>query len=86
MDPENQPDIRVIVQHSSGRCFSDAEYAMAGAELKEDMSECDILLGIKEVPVDMLIPHKTYLFFHIPKKLQPYNRKLLKAVIEKTSP
>jgi len=80
---KNQPDIKVIVQHSSGRCFSDAEYAMAGAELKEDMSECDILLGIKEVPVDMLIPHKTYLFFSHTKKLQPYNRKLLKAVIEK---
>ena len=72
-----------MVQHCETRCFSDKEYQMAGVEVKEDISECDIMMGIKEVPVDMLIANKTYLFFSHTKKLQPYNQKLLKAVIAK---
>jgi saccharopine dehydrogenase (NAD+, L-lysine forming) len=79
----NFPDIKVIVQHSDTRCFSDKEYTSAGMEVKEDMSECDVLLGIKEVPVAMLLPGKTYLFFSHTKKLQPHNQKLFKAVLEK---
>lgn len=79
----NRPDIKVIVQTSTGRCFSDAEYKAAGVEVKEDMTEADILLGIKEVPVEMLLEGKTYLFFSHTKKLQPYNQKLLQAVIAK---
>src|SRR6188768_1876065 len=69
-------DIRIIAQHSDHRCFTDREYEMAGVEVKEDMSECDILMGIKEVPVEMLLENKTYLFFSHTKKLQPGNRKL----------
>ena len=80
---KTQPDLEVMVQHSENRCYSDKEYAMAGVTVKEDISECDIILGIKEVPVNMLIENKTYLFFSHTKKLQPYNRKLLKAIIEK---
>ena len=79
----NRPDIKVIVQTSTGRCFPDAEYKAAGVEVKEDMQEADILLGIKEVPVDMLLEGKTYLFFSHTKKLQPYNQKLLQEVIAK---
>ena len=56
-------DLRIILQSASIRCFTDKEYIAAGVEVKEDMSDCDILFGIKEVPVDMLIPGKTYLFF-----------------------
>ena len=44
---------------------------MAGVEVKEDVNECDILLGIKEVPVEQLIPGKTYLFFSHTKKSNP---------------
>jgi len=80
---KTQINLTVIVQKSETRCFSDNEYIMAGIEVKEDMSDCDILLGIKEVPIDMLIPNKTYLFFSHTKKLQPYNQKLLKAIISK---
>lgn len=79
----NFPDIKVIVQHCGTRCFSDKEYQLAGMEVKEDISECDIFLGIKEVPVEMLIPGKTYLFFSHTKKLQPHNQKLFKAILEK---
>ncbi len=80
---KNFPAIKVIAQYSPHRCFSDKEFESAGVEIKEDMSSCDILLGIKEVPVDMLIPGKTYLFFSHTKKLQPYNQKLFRAVIDK---
>lgn len=79
----NRPDIKVIVQHSPTRCFKDIEYTRAGAEVKEDMQEADILFGIKEVPVEMLIAGKTYLFFSHTKKLQPYNRRMLQAIMEK---
>lgn len=80
---QHQPNLKVIVQSSPNRCFSDAEYKMAGVEISDDLSSCDILLGIKEVPVDMLLDGKTYLFFSHTKKLQPYNQKLLRKIIEK---
>lgn len=75
--------IEIAVQSSSSRCYRDAEYAAVGVEVKEDLSDCDILLGIKEVPINMLIPNKTYLFFSHTKKEQPHNRKLLQAIIDK---
>ena len=80
---KNRQDITVIVQHSDTRCFADKEYQLAGVEVKEDLSECDILMGIKEVPVDMLISGKTYLFFSHTKKMQLYNRHLLQQIIAK---
>jgi len=80
---KNSPDIHIVVQSSPDRCFSDREYISAGAELKEDLSDCDILFGIKEVPVSQLIPGKTYLFFSHTKKKQPHNQPLIKAVMDK---
>ncbi len=80
---KTQDNIKVIVQSSPNRCFSDAEYIRAGIEVKDDISECDVLFGIKEVPLDMLIENKTYLFFSHTKKLQPYNQKLLQHIIHK---
>ena len=62
---KNFADVRVTVQHSAIRCYSDKEYQAAGVTVTEDMSDCDVLMGIKEVPVDMLIDNKTYLFFYI---------------------
>ncbi len=73
----------VVVQSSVQRCFSDKEYQAAGVEVKEDLSDCDVLLGIKEVPVEELIPNKTYLFFSHTKKKQPHNRSLLQAIIKR---
>ena len=80
---QKNKDISITVQHSETRCYKDSEYIAAGIEVKEDLSECDVLLGIKEVPVNMLIPRKVYLFFSHTKKLQPYNQQLLQAVISK---
>lgn len=80
---KNSSEVKIIAQHSDNRCFSDKEFKMAGVEIKEDLSECDVLFGIKEVPIEMLIPGKTYLFFSHTKKLQPHNQRLFKAIIEK---
>lgn len=79
---KNFTDIKVIVQASDHRCYSNAEYSRAGIKVQEDISGCDIFMGIKEVPVEYLLPGKTYFIFSHTKKLQPHNRKLLKAVIQ----
>ncbi|MEP7252732.1 MAG: NAD(P)-dependent oxidoreductase [Ginsengibacter sp.] len=76
-------EIDVVAQHSESRCYKDKEYMNAGIEVKEDLSDCDVLLGIKEVPLAMLIPEKTYFFFSHTKKLQPYNQPLLQEIIQK---
>ncbi len=80
---KNAPHIKIVVQSSSSRCFSDREYISAGVEVKEDLNDCDILLGIKEVPVDQLIAGKTYMFFSHTKKKQLHNQQLLRAVLDK---
>lgn len=80
---KNSTDIQIFVQNSPGRCFSDREYQLAGVEIREDLSDCDILFGIKEVPLAQLIPGKTYLFFSHTKKKQAYNQPLLRAVLDK---
>ena len=76
-------DVKVTVQQSDNRCYPDKEYLQAGMEVKEDISECNVLLGIKEVPVEMLIDGKTYLFFSHTKKMQPHNRQLFKTILDK---
>jgi hypothetical protein len=75
------PGVEIRIQPSEWRCFSDVEYREKGVTLSEDMSECDLLMGIKEVPVDKLIPGKIYLFFSHTIKKQTHNRKLLQAII-----
>lgn len=76
-------DVKVVVQASPIRCYADIEYERAGVEVKEDLRECNLLLGIKEVPVDMLLEGKTYLFFSHTKKMQPYNQHLFKTLLDK---
>ncbi len=79
---QNFTDVTIKVQPSSTRCFTNKEYELAKVELNEDLSGCDVLLGIKEVPKEMLLPNKTYLFFSHTKKLQLYNQALFKKIIE----
>lgn len=76
-------DFKIFVQPSSTRCFEDHEYERAGAIVQDDLSNCDLLLGIKEVPAGMLIADKTYMFFSHTKKAQPYNQKLMHTMVEK---
>lgn len=80
---KNSSEVEVIAQSSPDRCFTDKEYQSAGVEVREDISDCDILFGIKEVPVDQLIAEKTYLFFSHTKKKQKQNQKLLRTILEK---
>lgn len=75
--------LKVIVQPCINRCFADDEYKIAGVELREDLHECDLLIGIKEVPADQLIAGKRYMFFSHTKKKQPHNQQLLQMIIEK---
>lgn len=80
---KNFPGIQIVAQRSPARCFADHEYRRAGIEVVEDVSHCDMMLGIKEVPIASLIPDKTYLFFSHTKKKQAHNQKMLKAILEK---
>ncbi|MFM7234753.1 MAG: NAD(P)-dependent oxidoreductase [Flavobacteriales bacterium] len=75
--------VEIVAQPSNIRKFSDAEYTAAGIQLQEDLSDCDLIIGVKEVPIDMLIPGKSYMFFSHTFKKQPYNAKLLKAILDK---
>ncbi len=77
------PEVKIIVQKSPVRCCSDQEYMNAQIEMADNMLECDILLGIKEVPVIELIDNKTYLFFSHTIKEQPYNRVLIREILRK---
>lgn len=80
---KHYPEVRILVQSSPNRCFSDAEYTHAGIEVVEDLSACNLLLGIKEVPVHMLLAGKTYLFFSHTKKKQLFNQALMHAMMDK---
>jgi len=73
----------IFVQPSDIRCYSDDEYKDNGITLKEDLGNCDILLGVKEVKLSSLIPCKTYYFFSHTSKKQEYNRVLLQEIIRK---
>ncbi len=77
------PHINVLCEKSPIRCFKDEEYEKLNIGLSTDMSNCDVLMGIKEVPVKDLIANKTYLFFSHTIKKQPYNKKLLQEVLRK---
>lgn len=77
------PGTKVMVQSGFDRCFKNDEYEYLKVPIIEEVFDCDILLGVKEVKIEKLIPYKTYMFFsHVGKK-QPHNRELLRAILEK---
>jgi saccharopine dehydrogenase (NAD+, L-lysine forming) len=77
------PEVKIICQQSSVRCFNDWEYSVAGISVAPEINDCDILMGIKEVPIQNLIPSKFYFFFSHTIKKQPYNRRLLLEVLQR---
>lgn len=77
------PNVKILAQHSLSRAFTDEEYEQCGITVQEDVSDCDLLMGVKEVPIDLLVDGKTYLFFSHTIKQQPYNRKLLQSILKK---
>jgi len=91
----NFPDLKILVQPSKNRCFKDEDYSKAGAKIEEDISQSDIIFGIKEVEISKLIENKTYLFFSHTSKIRNdssqsiqdaaiiYKKKLLREVLKK---
>ena len=73
----------IVVEPSPIRVFTNEEYKEAGIKVALKMKDCDVLLGVKEVPIKNLIPYKKYFFFSHTIKKQPYNRNLLQALLEK---
>ena len=73
----------LLVESSDIRVFSDQQYKEAGFEVTQDMTGCDVLFGVKEVPIAALIPNKKYFFFSHTVKKQPYNRALMRAILDK---
>lgn len=80
---EKYPEASIVVESSNIRAFSDEEYKNSGFEVVENVDDCDVLIGVKEVPIEALIPNKKYFFFSHTIKKQPYNRKLLQAILTK---
>jgi alanine dehydrogenase len=77
------PNATFKVEASNIRVFSDEAYKMKGFEVTDDVSDCDVMIGVKEVPISALIPNKKYFFFSHTIKKQPYNRELLNAILKK---
>ena len=77
------PEASFVIESSDIRIFSDQDYASKGFEIAQDVSDADVMLGVKEVPMDALIPNKKYFFFSHTIKKQPYNRALLQAILDK---
>ena len=77
------PGVEVFCQPSEIRCYPDEDYVRQGVTLSEDLSHCDVLLGVKEVPIPELIADKTYFFFSHTIKKQSYNRELLRTILQK---
>jgi saccharopine dehydrogenase (NAD+, L-lysine-forming) len=80
---DRYPDLELLVQPSDYRCYADGEYRAEGVPLSEDLSGCDILLGVKEVKIQTFLDGLTYLFFSHTAKKQPYNRGLLQEVVRR---
>ena len=79
------PNLRILVQTSKKRCFRDEDYLNAGAEITDDISNADIIFGVKEVDISALIENKTYLFFSHTTKVRNYINRVTqdKAIIYK---
>ena len=77
------PKAEFIVESSDVRIFPDSAYKALGFKVTDDVSDCDVMIGVKEVPIENLIPNKKYFYFSHTIKKQPYNRKLLVAMLEK---
>jgi alanine dehydrogenase len=77
------PSAQLILESSPIRAFTDMDYSSVGLDVVSDVSSADVLIGVKEVPIEALIPNKSYFFFSHTIKKQPYNRNLLQAILDK---
>lgn len=79
---EKYPQISFVIQSSPIRCVSDEAYRQAGLSVVDDLSDCDVILGVKEVPIPQLVAKKTFFFFSHTIKKQAYNQKLLRTILD----
>jgi len=75
--------LEVFVESSPKRVFKDSEFTTAGAKVTDNLSECPVIFGVKEIPPTWFEEGKTYIFFSHVIKGQPYNMPMLKAMMEK---
>jgi alanine dehydrogenase len=80
---DKYPSSELVVESSDIRIFQDSEYTAKGLKVVDDLSTCDVLFGVKEVPIAALIPNKSYFFFSHTIKKQSYNKELLKTILDK---
>ena len=87
---ESNPNINFIIQPSNSRCFSDEEYELCGAKINENLNECSIIFGVKEIDPNILINNRTYLFFSHTfkinkkrKKIEKHKKDLLLSILNK---
>ena len=87
---ESNPNINFIIQPSNSRCFSDEEYELCGAKINENLNECSIIFGVKEIDPDILINNRTYLFFSHTfkinkqqKNIEKHKKDLLLSILNK---
>lgn len=77
------PEVKIKVQSSTIRCFDDNAYRNEGIEVVDSLRDCNIIIGVKEVNVADLLPNRKFMFFSHTIKKQPYNQKLLRAILDK---
>ena len=75
----------VLVQPSTRRAYSMAEYKLNGAVVQEDISGAEVIFGVKIIPPELIIPNKRYGFFSHTIKAQPENMNVLDALLAKVS-
>ncbi|MBK0370071.1 NAD(P)-dependent oxidoreductase [Flavobacterium agrisoli] len=80
---EMYPNVEIVVEHSDERAFSDAEYESISIPVVENLQNCDVIFGVKEIPVDYLLPNTAYFLFSHTIKKQLHNRDLLRAILTK---
>ena len=76
---ESNPNINFIIQPSNSRCFSDEEYELCGAKINENLNECSIIFGVKEIDPNILINNRTYLFFSHTFKINKQQKNIEKS-------
>jgi saccharopine dehydrogenase (NAD+, L-lysine forming) len=75
--------LQIVAQPSDIRCYTNKEYTDNGVVLQEDLSDCDVIMGVKEVPKEALISNKKYFFFSHTIKSQPHNKSLMQTLVHK---
>jgi len=75
--------IEVVVQPSKIRAFKDSDYQNSGAKIDDNLTNCNVIFGIKEFPVNFFEDGMKCVFFSHTIKGQKHNMPMLKKMMEK---